>query len=36
MASSLFGNTPDVATQNYYTGANLEEAKNILNERKLM
>lgn len=35
MASSLFGNTPDVAKQNYYTGANLEKAKEILDSRKL-
>ena len=36
MASSLFGNTPDVATQNYYTGANLEKAKAILETRQLI
>lgn len=36
MASSLFGNTPDVATQNYYTGANLEKAREILETRQLL
>lgn len=35
MASSLFGNTPEVAKQNYFTGANLEKAKEVLNTRKL-
>lgn len=36
LASSLFGNTPNVAKQNYYTGVNLEKAKDVLNTRKLM
>ena len=35
MASQLFGNTPDVAMQNYYTGTDLALAKSILNERCL-
>lgn len=30
MASKLYGNTPEVATANYYTGLDLEDAKNIL------
>ena len=35
LASQLFGNTPDVAMQNYYTGADLAHACEILNERQL-
>lgn len=35
MASQLFGNTPDVAMQNYYTGTDLNLAKSVLNERSL-
>lgn len=35
LASQLFGNTPDVAMQNYYTGADLAHAKSVLNERRL-
>ncbi len=31
MASRLFGNSPDVATKNYYTGLNLDEAREVLN-----
>lgn len=30
MASQLFGNTPNVAEQNYYTGLNMSVARNIL------
>ena len=30
MASKLYGNTPDVAENNYYTGLDLEEARQIL------
>ncbi len=36
LASALFGNTPEVAKQNYYTGINLDTAKEILNTRKLI
>ena len=35
MASALFGNTPEVAKQNYYTGTNLTLAKEVLDARKL-
>ena len=35
LASQLFGNTPEVARKNYYTGINLDEALNALNQRKL-
>lgn len=31
MASQLFGNTPEVAKKNYYTGLNMDAAKKILN-----
>ena len=30
MASKLFGNTPAVIKQNYYTGIDLEKAKEVL------
>ncbi len=30
MASKLFGNTPAVINQNYYTGLDLEKAKEVL------
>ena len=30
MASQLFGNSPDVAKRNYYTGLNLSEARDVL------
>lgn len=36
LASSLFGNSPDVAEKNYYTQANLTFAKEILNQRNLI
>lgn len=36
LASSLFGNTPDVAEKNYYTGTNLAVAKNALESRKFL
>ena len=36
LASALFGNSPEVAKQNYYTGANLAIAKDILNQRNLV
>ena len=29
MAASLFGNTPDVSSKNYYLGADLEPSKSI-------
>lgn len=32
MASKLFGNTPNVAEQNYFTGINLETARMVLNQ----
>lgn len=35
MASALFGNTPEVAEKNYYTGTNLAVAKEALESRKL-
>lgn len=35
MASQLFGNSPDVAMQNYYTGTDMAVAESILNQRKL-
>lgn len=35
-ASSLFGNTPNVAKQNYYTGVDLVKAKEVLDSRKLI
>ncbi len=30
MAAELYGNSPQVAYANYYTGINLESAKNVL------
>lgn len=36
MASSLFGNSPQVAMSNYYGGANLMDAKDILEQRKYL
>lgn len=36
MASTLFGNTPDVAEKNYYTGTNLAVAKEALKSRKFL
>ena len=36
MASELFGNTPDVAKQNYFTGTDLSLATSILNQRCLL
>lgn len=35
LASALFGNTPEVAKQNYYTGINLTLAKEVLETRAL-
>ena len=35
MASELFGNSPEVAKQNYYTGTDLALAKSVLDERCL-
>lgn len=35
MASQLFGNSPEVAKRNYYTGADLKNAMHVLNQRKL-
>lgn len=35
MASELFGNTPNVAKQHYYTGTDLALATEVLNKRKL-
>ena len=34
LASQLFGNSPEVARKNYYTGINKEEALRVLNKRK--
>lgn len=34
MASQLFGNSPEVAKRNYYTGADLKDAMQVLNQRK--
>ena len=34
LAAALFGNSPEVAKRNYYTGINKEEALRVLNERK--
>ena len=36
MASTLFGNTPDVAEKNYYTGTNLAVAKEALESRNFL
>lgn len=36
LASALFGNSPQVAKENYYTGANLAIAKEILDKRILV
>ena len=33
-ASQLFGNLPEVAKKNNYTGINKEEALRVLNKRK--
>ena len=35
LASSLFGNSPEVARKNYYTGVDLAIAKEILDQRKI-
>lgn len=35
MASQLFGNSPEVAKRNYYTGADMKDAMQVLNQRKL-
>jgi len=35
LASQIFGNTPEVAMKNYYTGADMEEALKALNTREL-
>ena len=35
LASALFGNSPEVAKKNYYTGINRQEALQALNKRKL-
>lgn len=35
MASQLFGNSPDVAKKNYYTGTDMKNAVDVLNQRKL-
>lgn len=34
LAAELFGNSPEIAKKNYYTGINKEEALEILNKRK--
>ncbi|MBQ8007068.1 MAG: hypothetical protein IJ245_05490, partial [Lachnospiraceae bacterium] len=34
LAAQLFGNSPEVAKRNYYTGINKEEALEVLNKRK--
>lgn len=34
LAAELFGNSPNVAKKNYYTGINKEEALEVLNKRK--
>ena len=34
LAAELFGNSPQVAKKNYYTGINKEEALEVLNKRK--
>ncbi len=36
MASTLFGNTPEVAEKNYYTGTNLAVAKKALESRNFL
>lgn len=36
LASTLFGNTPDVAEKNYYTGTNLAVAKEALESRNFL
>lgn len=36
MASELFGNSPDVAKENYFTGINLSVATDVLNKRCLL
>ncbi len=33
MAAKLFGNTPDVASNNYYTGIDMNDAKKVLEAR---
>lgn len=35
LASKIFGNSPQVADKNYYTGINMENAIELLNQRKL-
>ena len=35
LASSLFGNSPEVARKNYYTGIDLNVATETLNKRNL-
>lgn len=34
LAAELFGNSPEIAKKNYYTGINKEEALRVLNKRK--
>ena len=34
LAAELFGNSPEIAKKNYYTGINKEEALRVLNRRK--
>ena len=34
LAAELFGNSPEIAKKNYYTGINKEEALEVLNKRK--
>ena len=36
LASALFGNSPEVAKKNYYTGIDLDMAKEVLDKRKLI
>ena len=36
MASELFGNSPEVAKQNYFTGTDLSVAVKVLNKRCLL
>ena len=35
LASQLFGNSPEIAKKNYFTGADIQSAVQILNQRKL-
>ena len=36
MASAIFGNSPEIAKKNYYTGIDLEKASEILDKRQLV